>query len=163
MSWTRDDLDHLIESWPRSRPPLSLHLRCAVAYAHLSPRKLRPGDPVPGCPCSTCTGITDATPTRSRKDIPLTQSAEWSDRVRRARDISILEVARRLGVELRQHGATWLGRSPFREDRNPSLNISPSKNLWYDFGAGVGGDGIRLWMLAKRVDFLTAVRELTPR
>lgn len=161
MTETRDGLDQLIESWRRLRPPMSLHLRCEVAYAHLSPRKLGPGDPVPGCPCAGCTGITDATPAVARTKALLTRDREWVDRVRRARGISILEVAQRLGVNLRQRGATWLGRSPFREDRNPSLHISPSKNLWYDFGAGVGGDGIKLWMLAKRVDFATAVRELT--
>ncbi len=161
MTGTRNALDHLMESRRRSRPPMSLHLRCEVAYAHLSARNLRPDEPVPGCPCPSCTGITDATPTRSRKGVLLAPSAEWSDRVQRARDLSILEVADRLGVELRQRGASYLGRSPFREDRNPSLSVSPSKNLWYDFGAGVGGDGIKLWMLTKRVDFVTAVRALT--
>ena len=161
MTSTRIDLDHLIESWPRSRPPMSLHLRCALAYAHLSPRKPEPGDPVPGCPCSGCTGITDATPMRSARTIASIGSAEWTDRVDRARAISILEVAKRLSVELRQRGASWLGRSPFREDRNPSLSVSPAKNLWYDFGAGESGDGIKLWMLTRRVDFATAVRDLT--
>ena len=109
MTETRDGLDRLIESWPRSRPPMSLHLRCEVAYAHLSPRKLGAGDPVPGCPCAGCTGITDVTPTRARKGVLLTPSAEWSDRVQRARDLSILEVADRLGVDLRQRGATCSG------------------------------------------------------
>ena len=160
MTDTRDRLDGLIESWPCSRPPMSLHLRCALAYAHLSPRKLGPGDAVPGCPCSACTGIADATPACSAQSL-LPGNVAWSDRVQSARDVSILEVARRLGVDLRQRGATYLGRSPFREDRTPSLNISPSKNVWYDFGAGMGGDGIKLWMLTKRVDFVTAVRDLT--
>ena len=161
MTSTRIDLDHVIESWPRSRPPMSLHLRCALAYAHLSPRKLALGASVPGCPCSRCTGIADATPMHSARTVSSVGSAEWTGRVDRARAISILDVAQRLGVELRERGATWLGRSPFREDRNPSLSISPAKNLWYDFGAGEGGDGIKLWMLTKRVDFATAVRDLT--
>ena len=161
MIGTCDGLDHLIESWPRSRPPISLHLSCAIAYAHLSPRELGPGDPVPGCPCPACTGIKDATPAGARSVVSPTRSAEWSDRVRRARGLSILEVARRLGLELRQRGASYLGRSPFREDQNPSLSVSPDKNLWYDFGAGVGGDGIKLWMLTKSVDFVTAIRDLT--
>ena len=35
------------------------------------------------------------------------------------------------GVELKRHGAEWIGTCPFHNDRTPSLVVSPKKNLWH--------------------------------
>jgi DNA primase len=35
------------------------------------------------------------------------------------------------GVELHRAGADLVGRCPFHDDREPSLVISPGKNLWH--------------------------------
>lgn len=37
-------------------------------------------------------------------------------------------------------------KSPFREDNKPSLKVDYRRNLWYDFGSGVGGGIIDLVM-----------------
>ena len=38
------------------------------------------------------------------------------------------------GVELRKAGADLVGRCPFHDDREPSLVVSPGKNLWHAWG-----------------------------
>ena len=30
--------------------------------------------------------------------------------------------------------------SPYRNERKPSFHVNPRKNLWFDFGSGLGGD-----------------------
>ena len=49
------------------------------------------------------------------------------------------------GVELRKAGADLVGRCPFHDDHEPSLVVSPAKNLWHCLGAcQAGGSGYRL-------------------
>ena len=40
--------------------------------------------------------------------------------------------------------------SPFRDERDASLHIDPVKNVWYDFGTGMGGTNVQLVMMARR-------------
>ena len=42
-------------------------------------------------------------------------------------------------LEQRRDGCYW-GLSPFKEERTPSFNIDPGKQLYYDFASGQGGD-----------------------
>ncbi|WP_374729018.1 CHC2 zinc finger domain-containing protein [Thiolapillus sp.] len=47
------------------------------------------------------------------------------------------------GIELKKHGKDYLGLCPFHDDKEPSLVISPDKNLWHCLGAcNEGGDVI---------------------
>lgn len=41
--------------------------------------------------------------------------------------------------------------SPFREEKAPSVHVDPVKNVWYDHGLGVGGNVVKLVMLAKHL------------
>ena len=50
------------------------------------------------------------------------------------REVSLLDRVRAAGIELTRHGANWLGRCPFHDDRTPSLVITPAKNLWHCLG-----------------------------
>ena len=45
-------------------------------------------------------------------------------------------------LELRRDGCYW-GLSPFKEERTPSFNIDPEKQLYYDFATGKGGDALQ--------------------
>jgi hypothetical protein len=81
--------------------------------------------------------------------------------VERAREESILEVARRLELgEPKRAGKEFIVRCPFHEDTKPSLRLNPRKNAWYCFPCNEGGDAIGLWERVRRVDFVTAVREI---
>lgn len=55
---------------------------------------------------------------------------------------AILDAMRAALSKQTEHEAWYY--SPFRQERTPSLHVHLGKNLWYDFGEGRGGDGIRL-------------------
>ena len=42
------------------------------------------------------------------------------------------------------HRGNYWYLSPFRAESSPSFNVSPTKNLWNDFGASSGGNIINL-------------------
>ena len=76
-------------------------------------------------------------------------------------DISLQRLAERGGVKLKRHGADLLGLCPFHEDHEPSLVISPKKNLWHCLGAcNTGGTVIDWVMKAEGVSFRHAVELL---
>ena len=65
------------------------------------------------------------------------------------------------GVELRRHGADLLGLCPFHGDHEPSLVISPAKNLWHCMGACQAGGSVIDWVMRERgVSFRHAVELL---
>ncbi len=77
------------------------------------------------------------------------------------------EIARRLDLvaliregvpDLRRSGASWRGRCPLHDDREPSLVVWPERGRWRCFGCGVGGDAVA-WLLATRreLDYRAAV------
>ncbi len=77
------------------------------------------------------------------------------------REVSIADLARRRGIVLRGHGENLIGLCPFHDDREPSLVVTPSKNLWNCLGAcNAGGDVIRWVELTERVPFRRAVELL---
>lgn len=47
-------------------------------------------------------------------------------------------------------------KSPFREERTASLCVNESKNTWFDYGAGFGGDVIRLVETIENIEFKDA-------
>lgn len=130
--------------------------------AFSQPNSLAPSDPVPGCGCAGCTGIPADHPVRQ----VAVQRSKASSRgraevVERARDVSILEVARRLGLgEPVKRGKSLLLRCPLHDDQDPSMSIDVEKGLWYCFPCGEGGDGISLYMKTRRQSFGDTVREL---
>ena len=76
-------------------------------------------------------------------------------------EVSLERLAEARGVELRRHGADLLGLCPFHDDHEPSLVISPAKNLWHCLGAcGTGGSVIDWVMRTEGVSFRHAVELL---
>ena len=49
-------------------------------------------------------------------------------------EVSLERLATARGVKLTRHGADLIGLCPFHDDRQPSLVISPKKNLWHCLG-----------------------------
>ena len=84
------------------------------------------------------------------------------DLLRRIRDEVPLErLSQARGVELKRHGADLIGLCPFHDDREPSLVITPGKNLWHCLGAcQAGGSSIDWVMKAEGVSFRHAVEIL---
>src|SRR5256885_2614633 len=77
-------------------------------------------------------------------------------------EVSVADLARRRGIELRGHGENLIGLCPFHDDHEPSLVITPAKNLWNCLGACArGGDVIRWVEVAEHVPFLRAVELLS--
>ena len=54
------------------------------------------------------------------------------------------------GVELQKAGADLVGRCPFHDDREPSLVVSPAKNLWHCLGACQAGGSVIDWVMRSR-------------
>src|SRR5512137_3158894 len=75
--------------------------------------------------------------------------------------VSIQRLAEARGVVLKRHGADLLGLCPFHDDKEPSLVISPAKNLWHCLGACQAGGSVIDWVMkAEGVSFRHAVELL---
>ena len=72
-----------------------------------------------------------------------------------------MRLVERQGIALKKHGKDYLGLCPFHDDNDPSLVISPDKNLWHCLGAcQEGGDIINWMMKTQGVSFRHAVELL---
>ncbi len=66
-------------------------------------------------------------------------------------------------VKLKRQGANYFGLCPFHSERSPSFSVSPSKQIFYCFGCGVGGSVIAFVMQYENYTFPEAVRFLAQR
>jgi len=66
------------------------------------------------------------------------------------RETSLEQLVTTAGIELRQHGADLIGRCPFHDDREPSLIVSPRKNLWHCLGECQTGGSVIDWVMRTR-------------
>ena len=64
-------------------------------------------------------------------------------------------------LQLRNAGGGSLkGLCPFHDEKSPSFNVTPSKNLYYCFGCGEGGDVISFVQKIDSLSFVEAVEAL---
>lgn len=76
-------------------------------------------------------------------------------------EVAVERLAEARGIVLRRHGRDLLGLCPFHDDREPSLVISPAKNLWHCMGACSAGGSVIDWVMrAEGVSFRHAVELL---
>jgi DNA primase catalytic core len=76
-------------------------------------------------------------------------------------EVSLERMATARGVKLARHGADLIGLCPFHDDHEPSLVISPKKNLWHCLGACQTGGTVIDWVMkAEGVSFRHAVELL---
>ena len=79
-------------------------------------------------------------------------------------EVSLEAVVTVAGVRLKRHGKDLLGLCPFHDDREPSLVVTPAKNLWHCLGACQAGGSVVDWVMrAERVSFRHAVELLRER
>ncbi len=77
------------------------------------------------------------------------------------REISVQRLVEGAGVKLHRHGKDLLGLCPFHDDREPSLVVSPAKNLWHCLGACSSGGSVIDWVMrTEGVSFRHAVEIL---
>ncbi|MBC7971887.1 MAG: DNA primase [Verrucomicrobia bacterium] len=66
-------------------------------------------------------------------------------------------------VVLRKLGKDFTGLCPFHDDKSPSFTVSPSKQFYYCFSCGAGGNAIKFLMELGKHSFSEVVLDLAKR
>lgn len=66
-------------------------------------------------------------------------------------------------VKLQKKGSTYFGLCPFHNEKSPSFSVTPSKQMYYCFGCGEGGNVYSFIMKYENYTFLEAVKYLAER
>ncbi|HIZ44810.1 MAG TPA: DNA primase [Firmicutes bacterium] len=66
-------------------------------------------------------------------------------------------------VKLQKRGGTYFGLCPFHNEKTPSFSVTPSKQMYYCFGCGAGGNVFTFLMEYENLTFPEAVRQLADR
>ncbi|UBF28223.1 DNA primase [Kovacikia minuta CCNUW1] len=66
-------------------------------------------------------------------------------------------------VVLRKQGKDFTGLCPFHDDKSPSFTVSPSKQFYYCFSCGAGGNAFKFLMELGKRSFSEVVLELARR
>jgi DNA primase len=82
---------------------------------------------------------------------------DYKEEIRRRTDIVSL-----IGeyVTLRKAGRNYLGLCPFHQEKTPSFNVSPDKQIFYCYGCSEGGDAFSFLMKLNHLTFPEALRLL---
>ena len=76
-------------------------------------------------------------------------------------EVALVRLIETAGVTLKRHGADLLGLCPFHDDHEPSLVVTPEKNLWHCLGACQTGGSVIDWVMkCEGVSFRHAVEML---
>jgi len=66
-------------------------------------------------------------------------------------------------VSLKRKGREMIGLCPFHEDHKPSMNVSPTKQIFKCFACGAGGDVLKFIQMREGLTFAQAVERLAER
>ena len=66
-------------------------------------------------------------------------------------------------VHLKKRGKDYIGLCPFHNEKTPSFNVIPGKNMFYCFGCGAGGSAITFLMKYNNCTFREALQDLANR
>ena len=75
-------------------------------------------------------------------------------------EVSLLELAKRQGYEVKKQGKDYALCCPFHDDKTPSMMISPAKNVFNCFGCGESGTVVDWVMKTQGLSFRHAVEVL---
>ncbi|HOK03676.1 MAG TPA: DNA primase [Victivallales bacterium] len=64
---------------------------------------------------------------------------------------------------LKRAGTSFKALCPFHNEKTPSFTVSPSRQMYYCFGCGKGGDVVKFIMEKENVDYITAIKILADR
>jgi DNA primase len=85
---------------------------------------------------------------------------ETVERIRQAADI--LEVVGDF-VPLKRRGSNYIGCCPFHNEKTPSFNVNPARQIYKCFGCGKAGDPIRFVMDIENLGYGEALRYLAKK
>ncbi|WP_304341767.1 DNA primase [Campylobacter ureolyticus] len=63
-------------------------------------------------------------------------------------------------VNLKRSGRNFVGICPFHDDKNPSMSVSPERNMYHCFACKAGGDAINFIQEYEKLNFPEAVEKL---
>ncbi len=66
-------------------------------------------------------------------------------------------------VKIQKKGSSYFGLCPFHQEKSPSFSVSPSKQMYYCFGCGAGGNVISFVMNYENYTFMEAVKYLADK
>lgn len=66
-------------------------------------------------------------------------------------------------VKLQRKGSSYFGLCPFHNEKSPSFSVSPSKQMYYCFGCGAGGNVFSFLMEYENYTFVEALKVLAER
>lgn len=66
-------------------------------------------------------------------------------------------------VKLQKKGSSYFGLCPFHNEKSPSFSVSPSKQMYYCFGCGEGGNVITFIMKYENYNFAEALEYLAEK
>ena len=66
-------------------------------------------------------------------------------------------------VKLTKKGNTYFGLCPFHNEKSPSFSVTPSKQMYYCFGCGQGGNVFTFVMKYENMTFTDAVKFLADK
>jgi DNA primase len=75
-------------------------------------------------------------------------------------EVAVERLVESAGIALAKSGKDRIGRCPFHDDGEPSLVVTPAKNLWHCFGCQIGGGPLDWVMKLHGVSFRHAAELL---
>ncbi len=66
-------------------------------------------------------------------------------------------------VKLEKRGKNYFGLCPFHREKTPSFSVESTKQIFYCFGCGKGGNVFQFISLAEKIDYIESVRLLADR
>jgi DNA primase len=66
-------------------------------------------------------------------------------------------------VSLKKRGTNWQACCPFHQEKTPSFNVNPARQLFKCFGCGKAGDVFRFVMEIEGISFPDAIRTVAEK
>ncbi|GAB6138313.1 DNA primase [Halanaerobaculum tunisiense] len=87
-------------------------------------------------------------------------SDDLIEKIRYSNDL--VEIANEY-TKLKSKGSSYMGLCPFHQEKTPSFNVNPDRQLYYCFGCGVGGNIFNFVMEVEGLSFVEAVEYLADK